>query len=122
MDRWSKQTNVFKLYQQVEQSTPLVRYIRGIGTDPQPLTSMFLAMRAWVRNKCDQGLGAGATRRLKHAYRFIARHYEPGDQIVLFGFSRGAFLAQILAGFLQRVGLLFRHPPPGYTVQQEFWL
>nr|WP_314546764.1 DUF2235 domain-containing protein [uncultured Massilia sp.] len=118
----SKRTNVFKLYQQVEQSTPLVHYLPGIGTDPQPLTNMFRALRAWVRNKCHQGLGIGATERLKDAYHFIAQHYEPDDQIFLFGFSRGAFLAQILAGFLQRVGLLFRHPPPGYTVEQAFWL
>ncbi|MDQ2820813.1 MAG: DUF2235 domain-containing protein [Pseudomonadota bacterium] len=117
-----RQTNVFKLYQQVDKSTSRVRYIRGIGTDPQPLTGMFPALWGWFQNKCDQGLGAGATIRLKHAYRFIARHYEPGDEIFLFGFSRGAFLAQILAGFLQRVGLLFRNPPPGYTVEQAFWL
>jgi len=117
-----KQTNVFKLYQQVEKSALLAHYIPGIGTDPLPLNSMFKALRAWARNKYDQGLGVGATERLKDAYHFISQHYQPGDQIFLFGFSRGAFLAQILGAFLQRVGLLFRHPPPGCTVERAFWL
>jgi uncharacterized protein (DUF2235 family) len=117
-----ERTNVFKLYQQVKESAQLVHYIPGIGTDPPPLTGMFPALRAWARNKTHQGLGIGATERLKDAYQFISQHYQTGDQIFLFGFSRGAFLMQILAGFLQRVGLLFRYPPRGYTVEQAFWL
>lgn len=116
-----ERTNVFKLYQRVKQSTPLARYIRGIGSDPEPMDDMKAALWVRIRNKCNQGLGIGATDRLKRAYRFIARHYETGDQIFLFGFSRGAFLAQILAGFLQRVGLLFRYAPPD-AVEEAFWL
>lgn len=33
-------------------------------------------------------------------------NYEAGDKICLFGFSRGAYTARALAGFLYKVGLL----------------
>lgn len=39
-----------------------------------------------------------------------------GDQICIFGFSRGAFTARALAGMLQKVGLL----PPCNTEQLPF--
>ncbi|GEM08689.1 DUF2235 family protein [Rhodotorula toruloides] len=35
-----------------------------------------------------------------------SRHYQPGDEVFLFGFSRGAFTARALAGMLEAVGLL----------------
>jgi uncharacterized protein (DUF2235 family) len=43
-----------------------------------------------------------------NAYRFLDRHFEPGDDIYLFGFSRGAYTVRVLAGFLHLIGLL--HP------------
>jgi uncharacterized protein (DUF2235 family) len=40
------------------------------------------------------------------AYEFIIDHYQDGDDIFLFGFSRGAHAVRVLAGFLHKVGLL----------------
>lgn len=34
------------------------------------------------------------------------RHYSPGDDIILFGFSRGAYTARFLAEMLDHVGLV----------------
>jgi uncharacterized protein (DUF2235 family) len=34
------------------------------------------------------------------------RHYQPGDQIFLFGFSRGAFTARSIGGLVTQFGLL----------------
>ncbi|EJC98207.1 uncharacterized protein FOMMEDRAFT_161959 [Fomitiporia mediterranea MF3/22] len=34
--------------------------------------------------------------------------FQPGDRISLFGFSRGAYTARVLSGFLQKIGLLPR--------------
>jgi hypothetical protein len=37
------------------------------------------------------------------AYKFIVENYHAGDQIFLFGFSRGATIVRILAAMLQTV-------------------
>jgi uncharacterized protein (DUF2235 family) len=39
-------------------------------------------------------------------YRFLMRYYNVGDDIFLFGFSRGAYTARFLAEMLDHVGLL----------------
>lgn len=39
-------------------------------------------------------------------YLFLMKYFEPGDRIYMFGFSRGAFIARVLAGMIERVGLL----------------
>lgn len=41
-------------------------------------------------------------------YSFIAANYLPGDDIVLIGFSRGAFTARSVAGMIRDIGLLTR--------------
>jgi len=45
---------------------------------------------------------------LLDAWLFINLNYEPGDQIYLFGFSRGAYTVRSLAGLLRKVGVLRR--------------
>lgn len=39
-------------------------------------------------------------------YRFLMRFYCPGDGIYIFGFSRGAYVARMLAEMLNHIGLL----------------
>ncbi|KAJ6507660.1 hypothetical protein DFH09DRAFT_276676 [Mycena vulgaris] len=43
---------------------------------------------------------------MQEAYRFISENYKEGDQICFFGYSRGAYMARALAGFLEMLGLL----------------
>jgi uncharacterized protein (DUF2235 family) len=38
-------------------------------------------------------------------YRQLAQHYCDGDQVFLFGFSRGAFTVRALAGLIYRCWL-----------------
>jgi uncharacterized protein (DUF2235 family) len=45
---------------------------------------------------------------VKDAYRFLLTHYEPGDELFLFGFSRGAYTVRSVAGFIRNCGLLRR--------------
>ena len=40
------------------------------------------------------------------AYKFLIKQFCPGDKIYLFGFSRGSFVARILAGMIHKIGLL----------------
>jgi uncharacterized protein (DUF2235 family) len=53
-------------------------------------------------------LGAGLEAHLYEAYRFLVANYAPGDEIYLFGFSRGAFTARSLAGLVRNAGILSR--------------
>jgi len=50
--------------------------------------------------------GAGLEQNVRQAYRFLSQYYEPGVEIFVFGFSRGAFTARSLAGYLGAAGLL----------------
>lgn len=50
----------------------------------------------------------GVNPQILRAYGWLACHYRAGDQIFLFGYSRGAYAVRALAGMIGRVGLL-RH-------------
>ena len=50
--------------------------------------------------------GWGISRNILEGYRFLMGHYEDGDEIFLFGFSRGAYTVRSLAGLLRNSGLL----------------
>ncbi len=50
--------------------------------------------------------GIGINRQIKRAYFFLARNYQPGDRIILMGFSRGAYAVRSLAGLIDTMGLL----------------
>lgn len=51
-------------------------------------------------------LGWGLSQNVRDAYLFLVRNYEPGDEIYLFGFSRGAFTVRSCAGLIRKCGLL----------------
>ncbi|KAL4258887.1 hypothetical protein AB1N83_013857, partial [Pleurotus pulmonarius] len=52
-------------------------------------------------------------RNLLLAYKWLAENYNPGDRIFLFGFSRGAYQVRVIAGMIERIGLIY----PGYSSQ-----
>lgn len=73
----------------------VIFYDEGIGT------------RKW--EKYTGGIfGAGMVENLGDAYRFLIFNHSPGDQIYVFGFSRGAYTARSFAGMLSTCGLLQR--------------
>ena len=82
---------------------PAERYIRGVATDP---------VSGWLRPVIRAGnalgvvFGYGLTERVQEIYRRLCKHYRDGDAVFLFGFSRGACAARVLAGFVDEVGLL----------------
>lgn len=69
-------------------------YDDGVGTS--------WGLDKWVGG----GLGVGLAKNIREAYRFLAYNYREGDEIYIFGFSRGAYTARSLAGFIERVGML----------------
>lgn len=50
--------------------------------------------------------GIGINLTICAGYSAIAKRYVPGDKILLFGFSRGAYAVRSLAGMIGRIGLL----------------
>lgn len=50
-------------------------------------------------------MGAGLFQKIKDGYSAVAAQYQPGDNIFLFGFSRGAYTARSLAGMIAICGL-----------------
>src|SRR5262245_15503931 len=65
----------------------IVYYDSGVGTG---------LLDRWIGGF----IGAGLGRKIKDAYLFLAQNYQDGDEIYIFGFSRGAFTARSLAGFI----------------------
>ena len=51
-------------------------------------------------------LGLGIDKNIQDAYRFLVHNYSAGDEIFLFGFSRGAYTARSLAGLIRNAGLV----------------
>jgi hypothetical protein len=49
---------------------------------------------------------SGLSDKVKEAYRQLVDVYQPGDEIVLVGFSRGAYTARSLAGMIYKCGIL----------------
>ncbi len=52
--------------------------------------------------------GWGLEKNIQEAYEFLCMNYAPGDQIYLFGFSRGAYTVRSLVGMIHHAGLLPR--------------
>ncbi|MEE8046142.1 MAG: DUF2235 domain-containing protein [Dehalococcoidia bacterium] len=52
--------------------------------------------------------GTGVTKNIREAYRFLVTNYIKGDEIYIFGFSRGAFTARSLSGLIDIYGILDR--------------
>lgn len=53
-------------------------------------------------------VGLGLSRNVRDAYAFIAANYCEGDEIFLFGFSRGAYTARSVAGMIGWIGLIHK--------------
>ncbi|MEM7721897.1 MAG: DUF2235 domain-containing protein [Pseudomonadota bacterium] len=62
----------------------------------------------FLDRKLGGGLGWGLMANVVEAYRHLVFLYQPGDRIHIFGFSRGAFTARSLAGFIYQTGILDR--------------
>ena len=102
------QSNVLKFYRVLKESADQIGfYDPGVGT----ISNSGAWSRFKNRAKGVFGLatGNGLDANVLDAYRFLIRHYDEGDQIYLFGFSRGAHTVRVLAGFMNMVGLLHAH-------------
>ena len=95
----------------VDDAGQKVIYIPGVGA-----RDGVKGMLNKVIDKIGGGaFGWGLAANVRSAYQQLANAYEQGDDIMIFGFSRGAFTAQALAGMLRKCGL---PTGPGVTMRQ----
>ncbi len=99
-------TNVVKLYAMLnrERNDQLAYYQPGIGTFPPP--GVWGKVKQWIVTRLDLAIAWLLQEHVTDAYRFLMRYYQEGDQIFIFGFSRGAYTARVVAAMLYKVGLL----------------
>lgn len=76
----------------------VAKYLHGVGDSRNPVTRLLGGT-----------MGAGLINRIVRGYTFISREWDPGDDIYIVGFSRGAYTARALAGMIAAVGLLNRN-------------
>ena len=101
-------SNVLKLYRIAEKGKrQLVYYSPGVGTIGR--VDWLFRWKQKVLGVLGLITGYGLDDNVLGAYRFLAENWEDGDQIYLFGFSRGAWTARVLAGLVQLIGLV--RPP-----------
>lgn len=92
-------TNVNRLYTALRQTSDQIAfYDSGVGTDGGAFERLM-----------GGAIGAGLLDKITQSYTQIAHVYEAGDEVYLFGFSRGAFTARSLAGFIAACGLPTGH-------------
>ncbi|KAG1757623.1 hypothetical protein EDB19DRAFT_51538 [Suillus lakei] len=100
-----KQTNILKLSRGLEHVdvrsgvpiTQVVYYQCGIG-----------AAQNFYSQYVEGATGGSLDEKVQEAYAFISQNYHPGDEIFLFGFSRGAYTARMVAMFIGAIGVLHR--------------
>ncbi|MEP2640581.1 DUF2235 domain-containing protein [Roseobacter sp.] len=96
-------THVLRLSEACDRSDQQkIMYFEGVGAG----TGRTGAFGRWV-DKLGGGLfGWGLNRNILGAYQALCRSYQPGDKIVIFGFSRGAYTARSLVGLIRKCGIL----------------
>jgi len=92
-------TNVVKMSLAITPSDPtgksqVVFYDQGVGTGN------------FLDRLTGGAFGGGLYQNIEDAYRFLMNNYDDGDEIFLFGFSRGAYTVRSTAGLVRKTGVL----------------
>lgn len=88
-------TNVRKLFLALDDVPGQMRYYdSGVGTDGTPIDHLV-----------GGAMGEGLFQKVQDGYEFLAYVWDPGDEIYLLGFSRGAYTARSLGGMIAAFGV-----------------
>jgi uncharacterized protein (DUF2235 family) len=99
-------TNVAKLFKTLPKADPnqICYYHPGVGTMAPP--GFVTPQGQRLAEILGLAFGYGLRDDLQSAYVFLANTFEPGDQVFLFGFSRGSYTVRALASLLRLYGLI----------------
>jgi uncharacterized protein (DUF2235 family) len=109
-------SNIYKLYwasrnhpgNAIDPHDQVAFYDAGLGTDIGA-TALTAPIR-FVQKLLGSVAGKGIKRNIAECYEFIINHYQPGDRIFLFGFSRGAYTVRCIANLLMLCGIPTKTP------------
>lgn len=104
-------SNIYKLYRvcriaptsSIDPSFQVAFYDPGLGTDTS--ATGWTRVSRMIQKLMSSVTGRGITVNIADCYTFIINHYQPGDRIYLFGFSRGAYTVRSLANLLMLCGV-----------------
>ncbi|KAI0038905.1 WD40 repeat-like protein [Auriscalpium vulgare] len=104
-----KNTNVVELYKSlIKDDDQLTYYDSGIGTYVSDDANRFSRWKQAVKHKGDMMFAWSFKKNVLNAYQWLSENYRDGDKIFLFGFSRGAYQVRVIAGMIEKVGLLHK--------------
>ncbi len=91
-------TNVYRFSQALDRNAKnqFVRYFPGVGNQQE---------NSFLGQLLGGVFGWGGVRIRDYAYAVLATNYRPGDRIFIFGFSRGAAMARMLAMKIHKEGI-----------------
>ncbi|MEO8672388.1 MAG: DUF2235 domain-containing protein [Tahibacter sp.] len=102
----SAETHVQRIFRVVARvpNLQIPYYQPGVGTLVPH--GVYLRSRALLLKGLDAATAWMLQRHVGSAYHFLMQTWTPGDEVFVFGFSRGAYAARVLCGMLSSVGLL----------------
>ena len=117
-------SNIYKMYRAskigpdnpIDPREQVAFYDPGLGSGERE--SFFSHPFKSINKLLSQVLGTGININITDCYEAILKHYEPGDRIYLFGFSRGAYTVRCVANVMNLCGVPTRDKngelPPKY--------
>ncbi len=107
--RTGSETNIGALLRAMDRSggDQIVFYDPGVGAFIEA-SDESSSIRGFWRRLGGLALGAGVKENVRQGYRFLMAQWEPGTDVYMFGFSRGAYTARALAALTHMCGLLPR--------------
>lgn len=99
----------------------IARAIRPFASDGTPQQVFYDWGIGSYHDKVAGGAtGRGIEKNIMDGYRYVVQNYAPGDEIWLFGFSRGAYTVRSLCGMINNCGILKR--PSAEMIEAAFAL
>ena len=109
-------TSVVRLHtNSLESDDQHLIYLPGVGVG-----KLRNQLTTWANKIGGGAFGWGLARNVKKAYAELCRVYEEGDQIYIFGFSRGAYTARSLAGMIRKCGIVPKDDLGVITLQRAW--
>ncbi|GAA6058938.1 hypothetical protein JCM10212_002890 [Sporobolomyces blumeae] len=95
-------TNVARLFTAIDRQDPrrpdvqqVKLYVSGLGTGQELVVGVVAG-----------AFGNGILEKVRETYYWLCQNYEPGDEVHLYGFSRGAYLARLVSSIISLFGFL----------------
>ena len=90
--------------------TNVLKFARGIKpndkNDVKQVVFYDWGIGSYHNSAAGGALGAGLEKNVMDAYRFLVHNYDKGDEIYLFGFSRGAYTVRSICGMINNCSIL----------------